>query len=109
MLCHLTEEGRESSYCYWPTKEGETVSYGKLMVTLQSVVSYDVFEMRKFNVKEEKACLIVFIAGTVQWEYAIMYIVNVVKGVEVAPCQPWKALLSHGGAINTHRYACTGH
>ena len=55
MLCPLTEEGLESSHCYWPTKEGESVSYGKLVVTFQSVVSYDVFQMRKFNIKEEKA------------------------------------------------------
>ena len=57
MLCPLTENGSESSYCYWPTKEGECVSYGKLMVTLQSTVSYDVFQMRKFNVREEKASI----------------------------------------------------
>ena len=54
MLCPLTEEGHESSYCYWPKKEGESESYGKLKVTLQSTVSYDVFEMRKFNIREEK-------------------------------------------------------
>ena len=54
MLCHLTEEGRESSYCYWPTKEGESMSYGKLVVTFQSVVAYDVFQMRRFKIKEEK-------------------------------------------------------
>ena len=53
MLCHLTEEGRESSYCYWPTEEGETQTYGGITVTLQSEAVTESLVVRKLYVKEE--------------------------------------------------------
>ena len=54
MLCHLTEEGRESSYCYWPTEEGTAVSYGNISVTLEETQSYEAYKIRKFAVAKEK-------------------------------------------------------
>ena len=53
MLCHLTEEGRESSSCYWPTEEGAAVTYGRISVTLESQLLYDGYEMRTFNIREK--------------------------------------------------------
>ena len=53
MLCHLTEEGRESSYCYWPTEEGVAVTFGSISVTLESQLLYDGYEMRTFNIREK--------------------------------------------------------
>ena len=53
MLCHLTEEGRESSYCYWPTEEGTAVTYGSISVTLESQLLYDGYEVRTFNIREK--------------------------------------------------------
>ena len=55
MLCHLTEEGRESSYCYWPTEEGTAVSYGNISVTLEETQSYEAYKIRKFAVAKEKS------------------------------------------------------
>ena len=54
MLCHLTEEGRESSYCYWPIEEGSAVSYGSISVTLESTQSFEAYKIRKFTVTKEK-------------------------------------------------------
>ena len=54
MLCHLTEEGRESSYCYWPTEEGAAVSYGSISVTLESTQSFEGYKVRRFNISEKK-------------------------------------------------------
>ena len=53
MLCPLTEEGRESSYCYWPTEEEMAVSYGSISVTLQSQLLYDGYEVRTFNIRHK--------------------------------------------------------
>ncbi|KAL5487215.1 hypothetical protein EMCRGX_G019791 [Ephydatia muelleri] len=55
MLCPLMEEGRESSYCYWPTEEGSPVSYGNISVTLQSSLIYDGYgyEARTFHIREK--------------------------------------------------------
>ena len=54
MLCHLTEEGRESSYCYWPIEEGSAVSYGSISVTLESTQSFEAYKIRKFTVTKDK-------------------------------------------------------
>ena len=53
MLCGLTEEGCESSYCYWPTEEGAAVSYGSISVTLQSQLLYDSYEVRTLAMREK--------------------------------------------------------
>ena len=53
MLGHLTEEGRECSYCYWPTEEGAAVTYGSISVTLESQLLYDGYEVRTFNIREK--------------------------------------------------------
>ena len=53
MLCGLTEEGHESSYCYWPTEEGAAVSYGSISVTLQSQLLYDSYEVRTLAMREK--------------------------------------------------------
>ena len=53
MLCHLTEEGHESSSCYWPTEEGAAVTYGSISVTLESQLLYDGYEVRTFNIREK--------------------------------------------------------
>ena len=57
MLCHLTEEGRESSYCYWPTEEGAAVTYGKLSVTVESTQSYDGYKVRRFLITDKKVSM----------------------------------------------------
>eukprot|EP00731_Ephydatia_muelleri_P025777 Em0017g860a len=54
MLCHLTEEGRESSYCYWPIEEGSAMSYGSISVTLESTQNFEAYKIRKFMVMKEK-------------------------------------------------------
>ena len=54
MLCPLTEEGAESSYCYWPTTEKATQSYGAMSVTLLSSAVKDGFMIRKFNVQDNE-------------------------------------------------------
>ena len=54
MLCHLTEEGRESSYCYWPIEEGSAMSYGSISVTLESTQNFEAYKIRKFTVMKEK-------------------------------------------------------
>lgn len=54
MLCQLTEEGVESSYCYWPTTEKAVQSYGTISVSLLSTSVHDGFVIRKFDIQEEK-------------------------------------------------------
>lgn len=54
MLCQLTEEEVESSYCYWPTTEKASRSYGTMSVTLLSTSVHDGFVVRKFDIQEEK-------------------------------------------------------
>ena len=48
MLCNL-EEG--SSQQYWPSHESESVTYGDVVVTLQSETAHDDFTVRKINVQ----------------------------------------------------------
>ena len=57
MLCQLSEEGAESSYCYWPTAEQAAENYGTVSVTLLSTSVYDGFVIRKFDIQEEKVML----------------------------------------------------
>ena len=54
MLCPLTEEGRESSYCYWPTQTGEPQLYGGITVTLQSETFDGHLVVRELYVQEEQ-------------------------------------------------------
>ena len=48
------EDNQETSYPYWPTKEEETIKYGKIIVTMQSKASYGDFIVRRFNLQEDK-------------------------------------------------------
>ena len=57
MLCNMMEDNQETSYPYWPTKEEETIKYGKIVVTMQSKAAYGDFGVRKFNLREDKVCL----------------------------------------------------
>ena len=57
MLCNMMEDNQETSYPYWPTKEEETIKYGKIIVTMQSKAAYGDFGVRKFNLQEDKVCL----------------------------------------------------
>lgn len=54
MLCQLSEEGEESSYCYWPTAEQAVVNYGPVSVSLLSTSVCEGFVVRKFDIQEEK-------------------------------------------------------
>ena len=54
MICNMMEEGQNTCYPYWPTMEGETQKYGKILVSLQSKAAYGDFSIRKFNLQEEK-------------------------------------------------------
>ena len=54
MLCPLTEEGRESSYCYWPTQTEQSQPYGGITVTLQSETFDDHLVIRKLYVQEKE-------------------------------------------------------
>ena len=54
MLCSLTEEGHESSYCYWPTQTGEPQLYGGITVTLQSETFDGHLVVRELYVQEEQ-------------------------------------------------------
>ena len=56
MLCNMMEDNQETSYPYWPTKEEETIKYGKIVVTMQSKAAYGDFGVRKFNLREDKVC-----------------------------------------------------
>jgi len=56
MVCNMVEDNQETCYPYWPSKEGETVKYGKIVVTMHSKAAYGDFSVRKFNLQEDKAC-----------------------------------------------------
>ena len=53
----MMEDNQETSYPYWPTREEETIKYGKITVTMQSKAAYGDFGVRKFNLQEDKVCL----------------------------------------------------
>ena len=53
MLCPLTEEGHESSYCYWPIKTREPQLYGGITVTLQSETIDGPLVIRKLYIYKE--------------------------------------------------------
>ena len=42
-------------YCYWPTTEEETISYGQIMVTLLSEENYGDYNLRQFEINEKRA------------------------------------------------------
>ena len=78
MLCPLTENGCESSYCYWPTEEEMAASYGSISVTLQSQLLYGSYEVRTFNIRHK-----------VQYASSLIISVlyNIIVGLNyVAPC-----------------------
>lgn len=53
-LCQFNEEGEESCYPFWPSKDSEKVQYGKVYVTLQSTTTFDRFTQRKLMIHEDK-------------------------------------------------------
>ncbi|CAI8039702.1 Receptor-type tyrosine-protein phosphatase S, partial [Geodia barretti] len=57
MLCQLQEEGEESSCCFWPEEEGESVVHGKLSVKLVSVKTHGDIVTRKLEMVEGAARL----------------------------------------------------
>ena len=54
MMCNMVENNQEACYPYWPSKDGETVKYGKVVVTMLSSTSYDDFSVRNFSLQENK-------------------------------------------------------
>ena len=56
MLCNIVEDNQETSYPYWPTKEDETIKYGKILVTLQSKTAYGDYSVRMFKLQEDEVC-----------------------------------------------------
>ena len=62
-LCKFQEDGKESFFPFWPTKENEKVKYGKVHVTLQSATSYDQFTQHKYTIHDEKVNLPVVVRG----------------------------------------------
>ena len=42
-------------FCYWPTTQGETKSYGQITVKLLLEEIYGDYNLRKFEINEDKA------------------------------------------------------
>ena len=61
MLCNFEESGQEACYPFWPARQGEPETYGKLLVTLQEEEPGKEYTVRKFEIKDEtipKHCLL---------------------------------------------------
>ena len=59
-LCQPVEGDADVCHQFWPTAENETMKFGIVSVTLQSVTNYDAFVVRRFDVCEKKVYLIDF-------------------------------------------------
>ena len=59
-LCQPVEGDADACHQFWPTAENETMKFGIVSVTLQSVTNYEAFVVRRFDVCEKKVYLIDF-------------------------------------------------
>ena len=53
-LCQPVEADVEVCHEFWPTAENETMKFGNISVTLQSIIGHEAFVVRTFHVFKEK-------------------------------------------------------
>lgn len=87
-LCRSQEEGEESCFPCWPSKENEKVKYGKVYVTLQSTTSYDQFTQRKYIIHDEKVICNAAIVDS------LMRHVGLIVMSSTMSCCMWRELLA---------------
>ena len=57
-LNHEFEEGQDVCPPFWPTQENEATQYGTISVTLLSSTNYEEFEVRKFQLRDDRVMLV---------------------------------------------------